>query len=309
MHEIPNFINKRTMYSVNDDYNGQRQMSDFLETIKYRNNSALRIWYNDVSDNYDMHWHNTLEIIVPIENHYDITINHDSFCVQPDEILMIPPKSLHSIHAPENGARFIYLFDIAFLSKLNGYRSIMSLLNHPVYITKEISGALYTEVYTLLIEMKNDYFTNEDYCDFLIYSNLLKLFSTLGRHHMEQLDISEKTFTGKKQEYVNKFLNIVEYIDLHYSEDLNLENIAASSGFSKFHFSRLFKQYTGFTFCDYLNYRRISQAEELLVSQDCPVTEVAIQSGFSSISTFNRLFKQLKGCSPTEYRFRNSNEL
>ena len=309
MHKIPSSIDIDNLYKVNLDYDGQRQMSDFLETIKYRDNSALRIWYNDIPECYDMHWHNTLEIIVPVENYYDVTINDDNYHIQPDEIFMIPPRALHSIVSPQSGARFVYLFDIDFLSKLNGYRSIMSLLNHPVYITSKSTPELYSEIYPYFIDMKNDYFSNQDYCDFLIYSSLLRVFSSLGRHHIEQLDINESSLVGKKQEYVNKFLNIVGYIDLHYSENLNLENIAASCGFSKFHFSRLFKQYTGFTFCDYLNYRRISHAEELLISQGCPITEVAFQSGFASISTFNRLFKQIKGCSPTEYRSHNCYEL
>ncbi len=309
MHTIPKDIDKSEMYKVNLDYNGEREMSDFLETIKYRNNSAMRIWYNDISESYDMHWHNTLEIIVPIENYYDVTINKELYHVNPDEILMIPPRSLHSIQAPENGARFVYLFDISFLSRLNGYHSIMSLLNHPVYITRNNSPELYDEVYLHFTNMKNDYFINQEYCDFLIYSSLLRLFATLGRHHIQQLDISESSFAGKKQEYVNKFLNVVEYIDMHYSEDLSLEKISAACGFSKFHFSRLFKQYTGFTFCDYLNYRRISHAEDLLTNHDCLITEIALQSGFSSISTFNRLFKQLKGCSPTEYRAKSSHAL
>lgn len=156
--------------------------------------------------------------------------------------------------------------------------------------------------------MKNDYFINQEYCDFLIYSSLLRLFATLGRHHIQQLDISESSFAGKKQEYVNKFLNVVKYIDMHYSEDLSLEKISAACGFSKFHFSRLFKQYTGFTFCDYLNYRRISHAEDLLTNHDCLITEIALQSGFSSISTFNGC-SSTKGCSPTEYRAKSSHAL
>ena len=97
----------------------------------------------------------------------------------------------------------------------------------------------------------------------------------------------------------------MDYIDEHYMEDLNLEDIAESIGFSKFHFSRLFKQYTNFTFCDYLCYRRIKVAEELLAMPDLSITEVALQAGFPSISTFNRLFKQHKNCTPSEYRSKN----
>ncbi len=101
----------------------------------------------------------------------------------------------------------------------------------------------------------------------------------------------------------------MEYIDIHYMEELNLEDIAESTGFSKYHFSRLFKQYTGFTFCDYLCHRRIKVAEELLARPDLSITEAALQAGFPSISTFNRLFKQYKNCTPSEYRSRNSRTL
>ena len=78
------------------------------------------------------------------------------------------------------------------------------------------------------------------------------------------------------------------------------------AGYSKYHFSRLFSEYTKETFCDYLNLRRIKAAEELLLNDSLSVTEIAMQSGFSSIATFNRLFRSLKGCSPSEYRKLNT---
>lgn len=78
--------------------------------------------------------------------------------------------------------------------------------------------------------------------------------------------------------------------------------MAALAGFSKFHFSRLFKQYTSLTFNEYLNHRRLKAAEELLAAPDLSITEIALRSGYASLSTFNRLFKQIKHCTPTEYR-------
>jgi len=101
---------------------------------------------------------------------------------------------------------------------------------------------------------------------------------------------------------VAKFGNLLEYIDTHYTEDLTLEDMADIIGFSKYHFSRLFKQYTNFTFCDYLKHRRIQAAEMLLEQPEYSITEVALQAGFPSISTFNRIFKEYKNCTPTEFR-------
>ena len=101
---------------------------------------------------------------------------------------------------------------------------------------------------------------------------------------------------------MSKFGNLLEYIDTHYTEDLTLEDMADIIGFSKYHFSRLFKQYTNFTFCDYLKHRRIQAAEMLLEQPEYSITEVALQAGFPSISTFNRIFKEYKNCTPTEFR-------
>ena len=104
--------------------------------------------------------------------------------------------------------------------------------------------------------------------------------------------------------YMEKFIEICDYIGAHCSEDLNLETISHMSGFSKFHFSRLFKEYTDYNFSDYLCIRRIKAAEALLEDPDYSITEVALNSGFASISTFNRIFKQKKGITPSEYRKR-----
>lgn len=309
MHNIPQSLETNDFFNVNSDYPGTRKLNDLLETIAYRNNSTLRIFYNDLTENYNMHWHNAMEIIIPLENYYDVIVNQQSFHLMPDEILIIPPRELHSICAPEHGSRFVYLIDISFLSHVNGYSNVMSLLMHPLFISPKTYPTLYHEILPFFIDMKNDYFENHEYSDFLIYSHLLKLFATLGQNHIQQLDFDNDTCNDKKRDYIRKFLTIIEFIDSHYSDNLNLESIADSSGFSKYHFSRLFKQYTGFTFCDYLNYRRIKEAELLLIQQDCSITEVALQTGFTSISTFNRLFKKMKGCSPSEYRTQKSNNL
>ena len=81
-----------------------------------------------------------------------------------------------------------------------------------------------------------------------------------------------------------------------------LDDVASLAGFSKYHFSRLFKNFTGLSFYKYLNKKRIEQAEKLLVDPALSITEVALQSGFSSLSAFIRMFKLIKDCTPTEFR-------
>lgn len=299
--------NREMYYTVNSDTARSRILVDTgQELVQYHQDSSIRIWYNDIPANYEPHWHSALEIIVPVESWYDAEINGEVYHAVPGDIMMIPPGELHSLTAPEEGSRFVFLFDLSMLSRLHGFASIQSILTKPLLLTRATYPYIYDDVYQLLIQMRNEYFTKSEFAELTIYSLLLNLFVKLGTNHLENIDMFSGIRVYKQKEYVAKFNSVMDYIDSHYMEDLNLDEIASSIGFSKYHFSRLFKQYTNYTFCSYICYRRIKIAEELLEQSDLSITEVALQSGFPSISTFNRLFKQAKGCTPTEYREKNN---
>jgi len=299
-------LQKPDFYFKNHDFIGSRTVQNAKEQVQFHNNSSMRIWYNDLPADFEEHWHSALELIVPIDNYYDVIINQTTYRVHPGEIAVIPPGELHSIIAPATGVRFIYLFDLSFASNLCDYSKLQTVLSQTHCITRESHPDIYESCYMLLTRIRNEYFSNQETTEFIIYSLLFNFFTKLIQNHIESTAKEIHFESLKQKEYIKKFHDVLAYIDAHYMEDLCLEDISASIGFSKYHFSRLFKQYTNFTFCDYLNYRRIKAAENLLCKNDLTVTEVALQSGFSSISTFNRLFKQLKGCSPREFRSKNT---
>lgn len=261
---------------------------------------------NEQTECFDAHWHSALEIINPVENYYDATINGEEFRINPGEILLIPPGEVHSLTAPDWGKRFIFIMNISLISKLKGFSGIQSILTKPLLINKENYPKIYEDIYQILLQIRNEYFNNNDFAELTIQSLLLNMFVKIGDNHNKADELFPNVRLYKQKEYVQKFNQALEYIDNHYMEDLTLDDVADIIGFSKYHFSRLFKQYTNYTFCDYVTYRRIKVAEDFLASPDYSITEVAMQAGFSSISTFNRLFKQQKGCTPSEYRTKNS---
>lgn len=293
-------------YTTNYDFTGSLNIKSTQEIVEFKKETSMRIWYNDQNRDFDTHWHNALEIILSIENYYDIIVNNACFHILPKEILIIPPGILHKLVAPDIGKRFIFLFDVSMLTKLKSFTGIQSLLTGPLYIAKDTYPKIYEDIYQLLFQMIYEYFNKKEYGELTIYSLLLNFLVKLGDNHMNTNNLFPNIRLHKQKEYIQKFNNLLDYIDAHYMEDLCLENIASSIGFSKYHFSRLFKQYTNFTFCDYLNYRRLKIAEELLLNLDFSITEVALQSGFDCISTFNRLFKQQHNCTPSEYRAKYS---
>jgi len=98
------------------------------------------------------------------------------------------------------------------------------------------------------------------------------------------------------------FLDVCTYISDHCAEKLTLADVAAYSGYSKYHFARTFKAYSGMSFYDFFLRQRMLLCEQLLADPALPVTEAALRAGFGSIATFNRIFRERKGMSPTQYR-------
>ena len=82
-------------YDANSDFPGLWELDENRrEDVDFRNSSSIRIWYNDLTSNYATHWHNALEIIIPIDNYYDVEV--EVFPILPVPIIptVIPGSSL-----------------------------------------------------------------------------------------------------------------------------------------------------------------------------------------------------------------------
>ena len=86
-----------------------------------------------------------------------------------------------------------------------------------------------------------------------------------------------------------------DLMDLRFSDPLDLDQMAAQAGFSKFHFARAFKDAYGETPANYLSRRRVERAKDLLRSANLTVTEVCVLVGFSSLGSFSSRFSEMVG--------------
>ncbi len=101
---------------------------------------------------------------------------------------------------------------------------------------------------------------------------------------------------------VQKLKGILEYIARNYCGPITLSGCAQVAGFNPTYFSRYFKGHMGITFQEYVKKLRIDRAKWLLQADSGPVTEVCYQCGYQDIKTFNKLFRQETGMSPTQFR-------
>lgn len=294
---------QKERYMVQPDMipNGDRVLDGNHEHVQVIKSSSMRFWYNTQPADFASHWHTALEIIMPLEGNYTAQILSETYVLNPGDIFIIPPGTIHSLQAPPEGARLIYILELNFLSQLPGYHYIQSLLSQPMRITYDDDSDYYIHEAKLILALAEYYWGQSITKEMNLYACLLSFFARIGEKNIDIIP----SYTGaslKNTSVVNQMSMVLEYIESHYSEPVSLEQAAQIAGFSKFYFTRLFKDYTNHTFYEYLTEKRIHAAEQMLLMPKIPVTEVSIQSGFASLSSFNRTFKRSKGCSPTEYR-------
>lgn len=287
---------------IPNQYHFHRDLDGDHERVDYASGSSIRIWRNIEATNYPMHWHSAVEIISPIENKYTVIIHNHSYELNPGDIIVIPPGELHELRAPKDGQRLIYLFDISVISKIKGFSSVLPFFTSALLITPETAPNIIKDANVILQRIDHVYNQSVPLWELTIYADIINFFVIIGQNHIDSIMTIPSGTATKQKEYMEKFNAVFTYIDNHYMDDLTLEAVADIAGYSKYHFTRLFKQYADTTFYDYLCFKRIRVAEELLINPSLSITEIALRSGFPSISTFNRMFKKIKKCTPTEYR-------
>lgn len=277
-------------------------LNGLYETVDYHHIKGVRLHHNDEAENYPLHWHTAVEIIMPLQSEYSTEICNIKTTFTEGDIYIIPPGEMHSLFAPPEGERLILLFDYSMINNLMGMDTLMHALHPFMLITKEKDFLLQQQLQSYLLMIEEEYNSQNAYSEASIYALLIRFFVELGRTAINGAERFPNITSTKQQEYVEKFMYICNYISENCSDDLSVDAVASLAGFSKFHFLRLFKQFSGTTFNDYLTNKRVQNAEKLLSHPGLSITDIALKSGFNSLSTFNRIFKIAKNCSPSEYR-------
>ncbi|MEO7099641.1 MAG: helix-turn-helix domain-containing protein [Luteolibacter sp.] len=126
--------------------------------------------------------------------------------------------------------------------------------------------------------------------------DLLAIFAEQLAQLVNQLEIHQDT---------PEALNISkarEFIRQHLSEPLDLKTVADQAHLSSCYFCKKFKETTGLTLTGYISRTRVEAAKNLLIQPSTRISEVAYEVGFQSLTHFNRVFREITGQSPTQYR-------
>lgn len=281
---------------------GYRVLQGKQEFVTYPDDSTIRIWLGETPDTFDMHWHTAAEILIVLNGACRSWTNDREYLVKEGDVLITPPRCSHALSMGKGSRRCLLLFEIDPLEQMRDYAPLIKTISEPIHIPAE--AAEQSGLLMALNQIISLYRFREPMWNTMCYSLLLQVCARLG-----QIILLGGQDAGGREEDEKRLASspqvmesVLGYIGQNYMKDVTLEQIAAYAGYSKWYFARMFRHYAGVPFAQYLTRVRVSKVRQRLIHEQTSVAEIYAQSGFSSISTFNRVFKEQNGCTPSEYR-------
>ena len=139
------------------------------------------------------------------------------------------------------------------------------------------------------------------------FASVIRLFNLLYRLSLVEnaRELSSSSFIDAREEHEDERVRVVkDHIEAHYMDSVSLKDMADLVCMSEDSFSRFFKHKTGRTPNRYMIDYRLGIAARLLLTTKLSVAEIGYSCGFNTLSHFNRLFRDSKGCTPSEFRAR-----
>jgi AraC-like DNA-binding protein len=256
---------------------------------------------------FNLHWHDTIEIIYVINGTMLVTVEGQSYEIAARDILVINSGAIHSLDNVIGTDTSINIFSFGLelfgqtLVDLRDHTSQKLVFDRKVFFRAGTDRELHSKAESLLLGIRDEYLTQKPGYRFAMKAKWYELALLFLRQ------IPNKVLSERERERYHhnrvRLERIFTFIHDNYANmNIALEKAAEAAALSKFHFARFFKTETGQTFHAYLVKVRISRAIECLLQSDSPVTDIAYTSGFSSVKTFNRLFKRYTGVTPSAYR-------
>lgn len=271
-------------------------MRAFHEVRKYPQD--FKVWcssYEDIS--FLSHWHNEIELIYMRRGKADICVTDHRFLANEGDLVICDSGDIHYSNSQnmENVLEFI-IFDTGIIS--NVYESPCFM---QPFVRKEdlIRLGLFESVNGLFSNVSGELEKREKYYQDIVKSQIREVWyylkRCLPRGNMNKPSLS------RRMEQLNDFQKLLSYMEKNYAEDISLAEASEMMGFSESHFSKTFKKMTGINFVTYMNMLRVEHAAEMLKNTSYKVTDIALTCGFDNVRTFNRVFKDVTGSTPSAF--------
>lgn len=256
------------------------------------------------------HWHDCIEVLCVLQGEAKQQVNEQIFYVEAHDVLVINKGDIHGTWCEKEDVCKIlvlkFLPDIIKSSSIYDSKYIYSFLqrrSEQIYYLKNIAFEN-SNIYELFMGVLREYEKKAVAHEIFIKGYIYQIIAILIRNG------TLNVYQDLPQEDDLKLISpLIAYIEKNYHENITLDQAANRVNMSYYHFSRYFKKVTGRNFKEYIDFVRVSEAEKRLISSDMLISQVAYEVGYNNLSSFNRVYKRIRGYSPSKIKRAKTDKL
>ncbi len=250
------------------------------------NNSRGNYNYNGViykHENWQPHFHKNLEVVYCIDGRVECTVNGKTKTLEKHSFALFLSNEIHSMTPIGESTYWVGVFSE---DHVNSFAKAVSGKTGDTFVFKcsEITEKLLCENLVYKREKSDKYIMKA--CFYALCSEYLKSITLVDR--VQKSDMLMRSVT--------------EYITNNFKENISLKSMADRIGYNYHYLSKAFKKMFEMSFPSFLNAYRADYAIGLLSETDMEVAEIAFESGFQSVRSFNEFFKKYTNMTPNEFR-------
>ncbi|WP_276354226.1 helix-turn-helix transcriptional regulator [Cohnella caldifontis] len=280
-------------------------MQAIKEEIQYENPLlSLKIWRAVRHDkaSYFWHYHPECELLLVQRGRLSIDLDGETFEMAAGDVVILGSSQLHGDRSHGELVDYIVLqfdlqsfFDqstIPYLQYFNETKVPLSAMN---YIFRENPQAR-SEAADCIREILEEAQRKESGYELAVNMLIKKLLLILIRSDSKGL------LAGQDRVERIRLKPVLDYVEARIDDRLAIEEVCGLANMSYYYFVKFFKKVMGMSFTEYVNFRKIKRAEQLLLTLDLSVSEVGERIGMSNMAHFYKTFKRFSGCSPKEFQ-------
>lgn len=234
------------------------------------------------------HFHDFYEIYYLADGNMRYIIADEFYEIRKNDVVLIPRGVIHNTSYGDGGTKRLL---INFSESIIQHPSLLSVFDKRTVKLSERDAFTFESIFK---NLENERDRDDKYSKILITQYLSELLILFSRSEV-------KDAPQRLDGYTQIMQSAVKYINLNFSQELPLADLAFKFGLSKSFFSRKFKEITGFGVSEYITLVKIKNAEKMLVDGKHSITDVAFACGFNDCSYFAATFKKLMGTTPHKF--------
>ncbi|WP_231891320.1 AraC family transcriptional regulator [Paenibacillus swuensis] len=265
---------------------------------------SLKIFQSDRTDDVattNWHYHKELEILLVLEGSLEVEVEDTFYSLSKGDIVLIGASQLHRDRSTGFLDYVVLQFDIQQFLDQNTLQYIryfsdpqkpLSHFNHMLENNEDVKQTLVGCIKDILKEAT----AKEEGYEIAVNIRIKQMLLTLLRND------NERQLNRRDDFDLVRLKPVLDYIEENINGKVLVEDASKVANISYYYFVKYFKKVLGMSFTEYVNYKKIKRAEQLLLTKDLSIALVGEEIGMPNMAHFYKIFKKYNDCSPNEFR-------